>query len=230
MEAEVRRCLIPAKLWSIWLTKNAVLFRGQRIKIQEGVEAFKEVVWWDPRYNLFSININIIKVSRSKRVLRLSKKLYGGIPDIISSESTSSKILNDKIYNQKVFSNLIQKLGQTLLMSMSIESVVGRGGRVTVSMAGDSSRGQKRRTKQQQQQKQRQLMRNGTVKKAYFGMESLLVLLCLTASLLLLPLVLPPLPPPPFLLLFLPIGILVSLLVMVLMASDIRGISSSSCS
>ncbi|KAK1317754.1 hypothetical protein QJS10_CPA05g02265 [Acorus calamus] len=30
VEAEVRRCLIPAGMWAIWLTRNAVIFRGQQ--------------------------------------------------------------------------------------------------------------------------------------------------------------------------------------------------------
>lgn len=62
---------------------------------------------------------------------------------------------------------------------------------------------------------------------SYFSIKSLLVLFCLTASLLLLPLILPPLPPPPSMLLLVPIAILLVLVVLVLVPSDVRGITSS---
>ncbi|KAK1326875.1 hypothetical protein QJS10_CPA01g02555 [Acorus calamus] len=43
MEAKVRRLVVPAGLWAIWLTRNAVVFRGQRFyreNLWEATEGF----------------------------------------------------------------------------------------------------------------------------------------------------------------------------------------------
>ncbi|KAH7681176.1 hypothetical protein IHE45_05G042900 [Dioscorea alata] len=86
------------------------------------------------------------------------------------------------------------------------------------------------RTQQQHQMELRKtqgvVVQGSGTKKTYFSIESFLLLVCLTASLLILPLVLPPLPPPPLMLLLLPIGILLVLLLLGLMPSDVRDITS----